>query len=432
MKRLIFGLFVLSFVCSANAIVVQKVMLKNGSVLYGYIQQQDGTGKLQFHTDSATICVDGDVVEISTKTVNINSLSQQWKDWALNNNAYQGSGDDKTFVINNISFIKDSVAYDLESDLGFQGLLREKLSRVSDVKVLENGVTVKYLELSPNTYTISWKDVVFVQSARRPKTALSGINRSCTLKNGQIFVGQYAEETENLLKLYLSDGLVQSFKIEDVVKSTYRGINPKQDIFAQGELLDIAKTKSQGEVKGVIIEQNYESAKGADNYFVIQQTDNSTVKVKVSDIVELRKEENPKYSPKFDILLKPGEVRVNRKEVKPVKVTEYNDFLQLDSINGALVVEQSTDGKTRIVVEYRSDAVTSQDVYQLVAVAKQIVKKENVYGFTYKDLVNATIRANSEEVSVNHTAKSEFVVEGKGIFALYDSKSRKAIPIRIK
>lgn len=406
MKRILFGLIVLSFVCSANAIVVQKVMLKNGSILYGYIQQQDGTGKLVFHTDSALISIDSRCTSI----VENSSGSEHMCD---------------------IFFQPDSVAYDSEF-ISFEDRLRDSQKKVANVRLVEKGAWIKYMELASNTYVITWKDIVYIQAFRRQSTALSGIDRICKMKDGQTYEGQYAEETEDLQKLYLSNGIVQSFKFDEAVKTTYHGINPNQDIFAQSELQDVIKTKKAGEIKGVVIEQNYEGTKDADNFFMIQTENNSIMKVKVSDIVELRKEENPKYSPKYDIILKKGDVVVNRRNVSPVNVTEINDFLQLDSISGALAIDRDPDGKTRIVVEYNSETDSNAEEYQLVKVKQVTSKKEDVYGFTYKDLVNTTIRSNNLETSVNHTTKAEFYVEGIGLYALYSAKAKKALPLKIK
>lgn len=56
MKRILFLLVALCALgTEVKAIVVQKVYLKDGSVLNGYIQRQEGDGKLTIHTDYATI-----------------------------------------------------------------------------------------------------------------------------------------------------------------------------------------------------------------------------------------------------------------------------------------------------------------------------------------------------------------------------------------
>ena len=290
--------------------------------------------------------------------------------------------------------------------------------------------------MSPNTYQIPWKNVISIKGEKRSKTALSGINRIYQLKSGMEFEGQYAEENDSMLTLYLNNGVRQSFKINDVVKYTFRPINPNQDIFAQSELLDVIKAKNGSETKGIIIEQNYTSAKDAENYFLVQQQSGAIQSIKLSEISETRKEENPKYDPKYDILLKEGDVVINRQEVVQVNVMERDDNIVLDSLSNKVTIVKDANNNTKVTVEYRNANGSNLETYQVVRVSKATdkKKKENYtyYYFSYRDLVNATIRPVSLETSVNHTTKAEYIVGGAGVFTLYDAKSKKAIPFIIK
>ena len=406
--------FALGFAGSAEAVIVQKIYLKNGSVLSGYIQKQEGNGNLTFHTDIAEICLKSKDATISNeKNYNIKDLGKAWIDWAEKNDEFEGVGDSRTLMLADVS---------------------SKNKSVSRVKILERGEVVKYLEMAPNTYRIAWKDVVSIKGEPRSKTALSGINRIYQLKSGMEFEGQYAEENDSVLTLYLNNRVRQSFKINDVVKYTFRPINPNQDIFAQSPLLDIVKTKSGAETKGIIIEQNYTSDKDSENYFLVQQQSGAIQSIKLSDIAETRKEENPKYDPKYDILLKEGDVVINRQEVALVNIKEQGDNIVFDSLSNKVVIAREANNSTWVTVEYRSANGSNLEAYQLVKVSKYTDKKgkESYYYFSYRDLVNATVRPASLETSVNHTTKAEYIVGGQGVFALYDAKSKKAIPFTIK
>ena len=406
--------FALGFAGSAEAVIVQKIYLKNGSVLSGYIQKQEGNGNLTFHTDIAEICLKSKDATISNeKNYNIIDLGKAWIDWAEKNDEFEGVGDSRTLMLADVS---------------------SKNKSVSRVKILERGEVVKYLEMAPNTYRIAWKDVVSIKGEPRSKTALSGINRIYQLKSGMEFEGQYAEENDSVLTLYLNNRVRQSFKINDVVKYTFRPINPNQDIFAQSPLLDIVKTKSGAETKGIIIEQNYTSDKDSENYFLVQQQSGAIQSIKLSDIAETRKEENPKYDPKYDILLKEGDVVINRQEVALVNIKEQGDNIVFDSLSNKVVIDREANNNTKVTVEYRSANGSNLEAYQLVKVSKYTDKKgkESYYYFSYRDLVNATVRPASLETSVNHTTKAEYIVGGQGVFALYDAKSKKAIPFTIK
>lgn len=399
---------------SAEAVIVQKIYLKDGSVLSGYIQKQDDNGNLTIHSDVAEICLKSSQAIISNeKNYTVGELDKNWVEWAEKNEAFEGTGNQRTLYLADVT---------------------SKSKTVAKVKIIERGELVRYLELSPDIYTIPWKDVLAIKGEKRCKTALSGINRIFQLKSGMEFEGQYAEETDSLLTLYLNNGIRQSFKINDVIKYTFRPINPNQDIFAQSELLNIVKTKNGNETKGIIIEQNYTSAKDSENYFLVQQPSGAIQSIKVSDILETRKEENPKFDPKFDVLLKEGEVLINRQEVVMTGITEKGENSVLDSLSEKVVIKKDPQNNTRVTVEYRNANGANIEAYQVVKVNKIENKKEKktFYGVSYRDLVNSTIRPVSVETSVNHTTKAEYIVGGQGTFALYDAKNKKAIPFIIK
>ena len=399
---------------SAEAVIVQKIYLKDGSVLSGYIQKQDDNGNLTIHSDVAEICLKSSQATISNeKNYTEGELDKNWVEWAEKNEAFEGTGNQRTLYLADVT---------------------SKSKTVAKVKILERGELVRYLEMSPDIYTIPWKDVLAIKGEKRCKTALSGINRIFQLKSGMEFEGQYAEETDSLLTLYLNNGIRQSFKINDVIKYTFRPINPNQDIFAQSELLNIVKTKNGNETKGIIIEQNYTSAKDSENYFLVQQPSGAIQSIKVSDILETRKEENPKFDPKFDVLLKEGEVLINRQEVVMTGITEKGENSVLDSLSEKVVIKKDPQNNTRVTVEYRNANGANIEAYQVVKVNKIENKKEKktFYGVSYRDLVNSTIRPVSVETSVNHTTKAEYIVGGQGTFALYDAKNKKAIPFIIK
>lgn len=413
MKKILFLLVALCVLgVDARAIVVQKVYLKEGSVLNGYIQRQEGDGKLTIHTDYATICINnGKATVAGEQAYGENALSQAWKDWAEKNDEFQGEKGNRSLWLGNV--------------------LVNGVLKASMVKILESGATVKYLEMSPNTYKVDWKNVKSIKGEKRNKTALSGINRIYQLRNGEQCEGQYAEETDSTLSLYLANGSVRSFNIDDVIKYVFKPINPNQSLFEQSPLIDIVKT-NHAEYRGVIIEQNYSSKKDNENYVLISLESGAIQSVKVSDIVETMKEENKLYSPKFDIVLNPDEVVVNRLPVEYVKVAEVAGVLAIDSLSHKVVIQKDNLKPTQIIVESNLSNGKNIDMWQLVKVTKLASKKKTTYQFTYKDLVNSEIHAKKIEKSVNNTTRMEYQVDLAGVYALYDAQGKRAIPIIVK
>lgn len=412
MKKYIFILIATAISMAAQAIIVQKVYLKDGSVLSGYIQKQDDNGLLTIATEQATICLKSSQANISNEqNYPESSLNKKWIDWAEKNDAFQGEKGHRSLQLADVHEKNGETAY--------------------KVYILESGIVTKYLELASNTYQVKWKDVVSIRGDKRAKTTLSGIDRIYQLKDGSQYEGQYAEETDSTLSLYINHKGIRSFKLNDVVKYTFKPVCNSQDIFEQSPLIDIVKSKNGSEIRGIIIEQNYSSNKNSENYVLVKQESGAIQSVKVSDIAETRKEENPKYEPTIDILLKPGQVMVNRKEASFIKATEDKDDIVLDSIRHDIIIKKDANNATKINVEYRIEDGNNIDAFQLVKMQPANKKKE-AFMFSYKDLVNSVYRAIKTETSVNHTTKSEYVIGGTGTFALYDAKHKRAITFIIK
>jgi len=435
MKKALF-LFVFTVCCLVSqATVVQKVYLKNGTVLNGYIQQQDKNDNIIFRSESATICVNGRNATTTERIYKITELDKKWIEWADKNDAFAGTGDARTLTLNEIIFnkdnsceLEDTAMSELPETSRFENDFKVRHSTVVKVKVLERGINIKYLELTPNTYTFNWSDVESIKADRRPKTALSGIDRIYQLQNGQEIRGQYAGETYSTLSLHTSGSMIETVDIDNVAKYFYKGINPNQNIFEQSELVDIVRTKNSGTFRGVIVERNFTDG---NNYLVIQQQSGSSQMLKFADVTEYSKEENSDYSPKFDILLKRGEVVVNRVATDSVGVTKKGTTLVLDSINMKVVVPKEGTS-TKVTVEYYNPQHLSSEHLMMVKTDKSVVKKKDVYSFSTDIYEMKKFVPTTVETSVNHTTKIEYNLPGQGVYAIYDQQTKKAMPFIIK
>jgi len=435
MKRLLFYVMLSAlYISMAKAVVVQKVYLKNGSVLNGYIQKQDKNDNITFRSESAIICVSGKNATTTERVYKISDLDKKWIEWAEKNDAFNGVGDTRTLTLNEVIFNhsnnyddNDSVAV-IDDTSVFENEFKISHPSVMKVRVLEKGLNIKYLELTPNTYNFSWEDIESVKADKREKTALSGIDRIYQMKNGQEVRGQYAGESYNTLSLYTNSGMVETFDIDNVTKYFYKPLNPNQDIIEQSELVDVVRTKSSGTFRGIIVERNF--ADGS-NYLIIQQQTGASQMLKFADITEYTKEENSEFKPKFDILLKEGEVVINRVATDSVGVVKKGSTLILDSINHKVVVPKES-GSTKIIVEYYNPKHISNDHLILVKVDKSVVKKKTTYSFSADIFDMKKFSAQGSETSVNNTTRVEYVIDGQGIFALYDQNNKKAMPFIVK
>ena len=412
MKKILVFILALVYCGLANAIVVQKVYLRNGSVLEGYIQKQSIDGKITVHSDKAVVLLDNKEVSISgEKAYGIEELDDAWVNWAEKNDAFQTTNGKKTLVL------ADVIVHGGKS--------------VKKVRVLESGTIFKYLELTANDYVVNWEDVEVVRGEKRSKLALSGVNRVYHLKNGEQFEGQYAAETDSTLSLYMGNGSVRTFKTLDVVKYVFKPVNSVQSLFEQSPLLDVLRLTNNTEIEGIIIEQNYVSNKDSVNYVLIKQMSGAIQSIKLADIKETLKIDNNYYNPQFDIELKQGEVMVNRKSALFTELQEMDNILIFKSLEKKVDINSGDSNQTIISVEYNSEEAENIELFTLVKVSKTEKRKGTIYGFSYKDVVNTPYRSKSIKTSVNKVTKTEYQVTGKGVFALFDVKNKRIIPIVI-
>ena len=417
MRLMVLGAMFLSLfgINIANAQIVQKLQLKNGSVLEGYIAKQRPGKDLVFKSERASIYMPGNQVKsYSEYKVKVSELDAKWVKWAEENDAFVGVNDNRTFTFNDIVTDKGTIAR---------------------VRVLEKGVKVKYLDMSPREHILNWDTIVVLTVDKRPKTLLSGIDRVYKLKNGTECEGQYVEEVPGkTLSLYTNDGVVEVCQTKDVMKYIMKGIHPTQSMLEQSPLLDVVDVKNSSTVRGVIIEQNY-GTNPNDDYLLIQREDGGTQSIKVKDVQEFRKEENKRYAPKYDILLNENELVVNRMQTNSLEVKEEGSFILLPSDSCLAVVEKKSP-ETDVIVETRLGSASQNPTLDIVKVSTlekgKGRKKETFYGFSFEDIVKTNIKPIKVETSVNATTRFEYKIREEGLYVIYFSKEKKVIPFRIK
>lgn len=403
-----------------HATITQKMILKNGSELEGYISMQRPGKNIVFTTERAVIYMSGeDVKSIVDHEVNISELTPSWKKWAEKTDSYIGVGNNKMLVLS-----------DIVTNNGI----------ISRVRILEKGAKIKYLELNENSYSLSWDTIAVIKAEKRRNTALSGINRIYRLASGEEYEGQYVEEVPGkTLSLYRDNGVIEVFNTADVVKYSKRKINPNQSLFEQDELLDVLQMRNGSTAKGIIIEQNYSDVSESENYLLLQREDGVTQSIKLKDVTEYKKEPNIKYNPQFDILLREGELVVNRQITNVLNYKEEGTYIILESDSCLATVK-----KGKIVIETHLADNTQKPSFEIVKVVKlnKTRKKKSFfsrdmgendvyYGFTYEDIVKNNIHAKSVQTSINKTTKLEYEITNKGLYAIYDAKKKCVIPFRI-
>lgn len=413
-KTFLFGFVLIAGLATASAQDNLTVVLKDGTELTGFISRQRPGENFSFSTSKAVVLLPNkDVKSIVDNEIQIGSLSSEWKNWAEENDAFDGTGDKRTLLLSDI--ITNS-------------------GTVNRVRILEKGAKVRYLELSPNTYSLSWDTIEVVRAERRPKLLLSGINRRYKLASGMEYEGQYIEEVPGeTMSLLRDNGVIEVFNTEEVMKDYRIKINPNQTLLEQADLIDIVQMKNGANYRGIIFERNYsESGNISSDYLLIQLDNGTTMSLNLADIVEYRKEKNPNYKPQTDIDLAENEAAVNRNVGMWLPTEEISGIVtvNIDSLN---IIVPSKVPQT-ITAEFNLDNAKAQQL-KLIRVRKFQDKKakNSYYGFTFEDMVKSALLPKTVETSVNGISKLEYVLPngGLGIYGIYNPLTNKVIAFRV-
>lgn len=414
-KALLFSFALIAGLEYAYAQENLTVILKDGTELTGFISRQRPGEDFTFSTSKALVMLPSkDVKSIIENSIKYSALTQEWKAWADENNAYEGTEKNKYLTLCDI--IKENGV-------------------INRVRILEKGAKVRYLELTPNSYSLSMDTIEVIKVEKRPKLLLSGVNRRYKLASGMEYEGQYIEEVPGeTMSLLRDNGIIEVFNTEEVLKDNRYKINPNQSLIEQSDLLDIVQMNNGISYKGVIFERNYSETDEITNDYLLIQLENETImSLNLADVIEYRKEKNPKYKPLTDIELNNDEAALNRTICKLVPTKEVGGIVTVDS--DTLKINLSLETGTDICAEFSLENSKAQHL-KLIRIRKFKNKrgKLNYYGFTYEDIVKKSRIPNFVETSVNGISKAEFKLpdESTGLFGIYNPLTDKIIIFEIK
>ncbi len=413
-KTFLFGFALIAGLATVSAQDNLTVVLKNGTELTGFISRQRPGENFSFSTSKAVVLLPNkDVKSIVDNEIKVGSLSQEWKKWAEENDAFEGDGNNRTLLLSDIIYTDGSI---------------------NRVRVLERGAKVRYLELSPSTYSLSWDTIEVVKAERRPKLLLSGVNRRYKLASGMEYEGQYIEEVPGeTMSLLRDNGVIEVFKTEEVIKDKRLKINPNQTLLEQSDLIDIVQMKHGSNHRGIIFERNYSENNNITNDYLLIQLDNgTTMSINLADIVEYRKEKNPNYKPITDIELAKDEAAINRNVSMLMPTEEVSGIVTVNTDSLKIAVFSSIP--QTITAEFNMDNAKAQQL-KLVRIRKYQDKKakNTYYGFTFEDMVKNAILPKSVETSVNGISKLEYTFPNgsTGIYGIYDPLTNNIIIFKI-
>lgn len=343
-KRFCWILLLNLLVLTAGAEPYETVVLKNGSVLEGYISVQHPGKDIIFFAEKATVYIPvKQVKSVLEYDIEIETLSDPWKAWVGDNplliKTVRGSKFlQMTDIILAETAENDTVVLD-------SAVVRETNTPLYSnwnvvprkVCILEKGEVIKYLDFTPNSYYLDWKDIQAIKRAPRATTDLTGLIDVVALRTGEKYEGQIIEQIPGeRIRLLKNDGIVEVINAGQIAFQQKKKLNPNQSLFEQSPLLDVVCIKKD-EDTGIIVEQNYGGEKEP-GYLLIQNERGDILRRNSITVTETRKKANPDYKPLTDVIVGKGEILVNRKESAKAVIEKQEGLLIVDTASRATVL----------------------------------------------------------------------------------------------
>lgn len=386
---------------------VEQIFMKSGSVVEGYISEQNPGKFITINTQKAVIVANSDsVISQKTETVPFESLSEEWKSWAQANKKIIESNGQKQLELSQLVF---------------------KNSEYNNVYLLEKGAMLKFLDLTPNSYTFKWGDMHRTVKNQRPNNAVSGLKEILVLNDNTQVKGQIIEQLpgENL-KIISDAGEVLTFKFDQVVQIRTQQINEKLGLWKQIHLLD--KIQIKGHDTPLV---GFISSRTLGKEFVMEFEDGTQRTIPQNQVKSYAKMPNPKYVALTDKELKEGEILLNGKVAYfvPLEVQGQNLLL------GETVSVQLAVGETACLEAKLTDPNTPITLVKahLENVVRQNGKKKEEYPWpviTYQDLVQSHVTINREITPLGNV-KISFVVKETGDYVLHIQGKKEFIVINV-
>ena len=369
--------------------------MKSGSVVEGYIAEQKPGKHITFQTTKATIVVNSDSLQNRIiERVPLESLSNEWKDWAEQNNKYIENEGRKQLELTTLEF-KNSV--------------------YPKIFLLEKGSLIKFIDLAPNKYTFKWGDMYRTVKNKRPDNLFSGLKEVLVLTDNTKITGQIIEQFPGKdLKIVTDKGEVLSFKFSQVKQIRTEKLTEKLDLWSQIQLLD--KITVKGESSELI---GFISSRTLGKELVFEFEDGSKRTIQQNQVTSYAKIPNEMYVEVYDKVLSDGEILLNGEKPYFVSLQSEGQYLLMgETVSAQFAVGEKVCLEAKIadvntpitLVKAHTENITRQNGRKKEQIPWPVI--------TYQDLVQSHVAINREITPLGNV-KVTFEVKEVGDYVLY-------------
>lgn len=386
---------------------VEQIYMKSGSVVEGYIAEQKPGKYITIQTTKATIVVNSDSLQNRvTERIPLESLSNEWREWAETNNKYVDNNGVKLLELSTLEFNN---------------------CKYSNVYLLEKGSVIKFLDLTPNRYEFVWGDMYRTVKSERPDNLFSGLKEVLVLGDNSKVTGQIIEQFPGKdLKIATDKGEVLSYKFSQVKQIKTEKLNDKLDLWSQIKLLDKITIKEENtELIGFI------SSRILGKELIFEFEDGSKRTILQNQVISYAKVPNARYVEVYDKILKEGEMLLNGENAYFVTLETQGQYLLLgDTASAQVVVGENVCFEAKIpdvntpitLVKAHIENIIQQKGKKKVEMPWPVI--------TYQDLVQSHVAITRETTTLGNV-KITFVVDEVGDYVLYIQGRNEYIVINV-
>ena len=281
--------------------------------------------------------------------------------------------------------------------------------------------TISVADGLPHTYTFSIGDVTKIERELRPEGQTFGIVDVITTRSGEIYEGQViAQMLGSSIQIW--DGRnTQTINNSNLASQEKRPLDASKDIIEQSPFLDVVVTQ-RVTYRGIIIMQNYGNEQQK-SFLRIQEENGQISRVDISQITELLREPNSQYittTNGTDFVPESGVIYFNSQAVKsiPTDKDDGNFIIDADDIDGSLLLPLE-NGRLTIIMDDNADNRNTI----LLPIEQRKIGRKKMFAFNYEDIVDKAVMHDSSS-SENGILRREYSIQ-TGSYVLYHRESGK-------
>ena len=415
---------------NANASPSEKLKFKGGVVVEGHILCQDIGKSIRFAVERTKATIPEQWVATRTDASReYSKLAPIWQNWIKETgkeSEYKDSN--RKFAILDFILCNKDKYSKLPSRIRKDSVTYRVISEILDndshqVHLFEDGASISFIDVSYKVCNFKWSDIYSVEFVERDKMALNGILDVVELKNGSIYEGQIVEKVlGDRIRIKEADGMIRSVLNENISAIKKKGLNPDVPILNQTKYLD-----DINDCVGLIICQLMDPSSPK---IQIKTEYGGEKTISLEKIKTITSVENKNYQPLSDYLIEGDEVYFNNVKTPSVFCKSKKDSytLEQDSITKIQQILLESGRNTINVYMSNTDLNKSAVFLPLKNIENE---KDNYMSFSKDEILQNSIVAQSQSVSLHNVLHKEFKVS-PGYYVLFIPKTQKGYFCKVR